>query len=198
MSGSVSAGTSLLNTLFGIATQTVSTTGQAALQALQSAEKNQTKDVKLTAQQPTVQHAVTAFTQGVNAAKSVTQLLANPAVMKVLLTANGMGDQVGYTALATKALTSNLSDPNSLANRLTDARWKTLAKTYNFAANGLSAIKNAKAIATVANGYAQVTWQKSRRLGDAWPDQGVGIQDKRLHDQVSRPNTWRLDNARRS
>ncbi len=62
--------------------------------------------------------------------------------MNVLLTANGMSDQIGYTALATKALTSNLSDPNSLANTLTDTRWKTLAETYNFHANGLSSIQN--------------------------------------------------------
>ena len=78
--------------------------------------------------------------------------------MNVLLTANGMSDQIGYTALATKALTSNLSDPHSLANSLTDTRWKTLATTYNFAAHGLSAIQAPAAIASVAAAYTKATW----------------------------------------
>jgi hypothetical protein len=56
-----------------------------------------------------VKAAVAGFTAAVNSAKSMTQLLANPAFMNVLMTANGMGDQIGYTALATKALT--LEDP---------------------------------------------------------------------------------------
>jgi hypothetical protein len=156
------AGDSLLNTLYGIGSQSTGSSGQTPVQALQSAEQNQTREVKLTAAQPTVQHAVTAFTQAVKGAKSVAQLLANPAVMKILLTANGMSDQVGYTALATKVLTSNLKDPKSLANSLTDTRWKTLAQTYDFAANGLKAIQDPKTLAAIANGYAQVTWQATQ------------------------------------
>jgi Protein of unknown function (DUF1217) len=76
-----------------------------------------------------------------------------------LLTAAGMTDQIGHTALATQALTSKLSDPQSLANRLTDTRWKTLAQQYNFATTGLKTIQNPAAITAVANGYAQATWQ---------------------------------------
>ena len=94
-----------------------------------SAEQNETQDIKATGAQPDVKMAIKQFTQAVNSAKSVAQLLANPAVMKVLLTANGMQDQIGYTALATKALTSDLTDPKSLANVLTDTRWKGLAKS---------------------------------------------------------------------
>jgi hypothetical protein len=128
---------------------------------LQSAEQNQTQDIKATAVQPQVKVAITAFTKAVQTASSVTQLLSNPAFMNVLLTANGMSDQIGYTALATKALTSNLNDPNSLANTLTDTRWKTLAQTYNFHAYGLSSIENSAAIASIANAYATATWQNN-------------------------------------
>ena len=136
--------------------------GVSPAQALQSAETNQTRQVAATAAEPQVQQAIKVFTQAVNSATSVTQLLSNPAVMGVLLTANNMQDQIGYTALATQALTSNLSDPNALANKLTDTRWLTLAKTYNFATNGLSAIQNPAAIASVANAYAQATWQTAQ------------------------------------
>jgi pyruvate/oxaloacetate carboxyltransferase len=155
------AGSSMLDTLYGIGTQSSGASGQDPVQALQSAEQNQTEDVKLTAAQPSVQTAITAFTKGVNSAKSVTQLLANPAVMNVLLTANNMSDQIGYTALATQALTSNLSNSNSLANTLTDTRWKTLAQTYNFHVNGLASIQNPTAIASIAKAYVTATWQNN-------------------------------------
>src|SRR3979490_926019 len=86
-------GSSLLDTIYGIGT---SSGGSAnPVQALQSAEQNQTQDVKVTAQQPMVQSTVAQFTKAVNSATSMTQLLANPAFMNVLLTANGMSDQIG-------------------------------------------------------------------------------------------------------
>jgi hypothetical protein len=157
-SASFGAGDSILDAIYGIGS---SSSTQDPVQALASAETNQTQDLKVTAAQPSVQLAITNFTQAVNSAKSVTQLLSNPTVMNVLLTANGMSDQIGYTALATQALTSNLSDPNSLANQLTDTRWKTLASTYNFAANGLSAFQNPAAIAAVAAAYTKATWMNN-------------------------------------
>jgi hypothetical protein len=159
--GTTGASASLLQTQYGIGSQPTNLAGQNPVEALESAEQNQTQDIKATAAQPTVQHAIAAFTTGVKAATSVTQLLNNPAVMQVLMTANGLADQLPYTALAQKALTSNLSDPNSLANTLTDTRWKTVAQTYNFATQGLSVIQNPSTVSTLANAYAEVTWRQS-------------------------------------
>jgi hypothetical protein len=156
------ASSSLLSTIYGTGTTSTNASAQNSVQALQSAEKTETQQVKATAAQPAVKAAIAAFTTAVNSAKSVKQLLSNPAVMNVLLTANGMSDQIGYTALATQALTSNLSDPNSLANTLTDTRWQTLARTYNFQANGLKAIQSPTVIASVASAYATATWQNSQ------------------------------------
>jgi hypothetical protein len=154
------AGSSLLDTIYGIGSS--STGGTDPVQALQSAEQNQTQDVKLTATQPMVNSAIAAFTQAVNSAKSTTQLLANPAFMNVLLTANGMSDQIGYTALATQALTSNLSDTNSLANQLTDTRWKTLAQNYDFSSTGFVSFQKTATIASIASAYATATWEASQ------------------------------------
>ena len=169
MSGSVNYLTSLFNASFGPVDPVLnaiygSGSGSATqnpVLALQSAEQNQTQDIKATAALPSVQNAIAAFRQAVGTATSVTQLLANPAVMNVLLTANGMSDQIGYTALATQALTSKLSDSGSLVNQLTDTRWKKLATTYNLAANGLAALQSPSAIASISQAYAQATWQKN-------------------------------------
>ncbi len=131
--------------------------------ALTSAEINQTKDIAATAKQPEVARDIATFTKAVGSAKSVTQLLANPTVMKVLLTANGLGSQVSYTALAQKALTSDLTNPKSVANQLktTNSAWVSAAQTYQFAAKGLSVVQSAKVISTITNAYAEVTWRNS-------------------------------------
>ena len=151
----------LLATLYGIGGQSVNSLGQNPVTALESAEQSQTQDIKMTAAQPAVARAISAFTAGVSSAKSVQQLLANPAVMQVLLTANGLADQIPYTALAQKALQSNLTDPASLANKLTDTRWKPVVQTYDFANSGLKTIQNPKVISTIANAYGEVTWRQS-------------------------------------
>ncbi len=152
---------SLLATLYGQGGQSVNAFGGNPVTALKSAELKQTQAIKATAAQPDVNRAVTAFTAGVNSAKTVKDLLANPAVMKVLLTANGLGNQVAYTALAQKTLQSDVTDPKSLVNRLTDTRWKPVAQTYDFANKGLSVIQDPKVISTLANAYAEVTWRQS-------------------------------------
>jgi hypothetical protein len=81
--------------------------------------------------------------------------------MQVLLTANGLANQIPYTALAQKTLQSDLSDPKSLANKLTDTRWKPVVQTYDFANSGLKVIQDPKVISTIANAFAEVTWRQS-------------------------------------
>lgn len=131
--------------------------------ALNSAEVNQTKDIAATAADPQVARDLATFTKAVSSATSVTQLLANPTVMKVLLTSNGLGDQVSFTALAQKALTSDLTNTNSVANQLktTNSSWLSAAQTYQFAAKGLSVIQSPSVLATITNAYAEVTWRTS-------------------------------------
>jgi hypothetical protein len=158
-----SADSALLNTLYGGGTTTSSgVSGQSPVQALLSAQQNEKAGVALTAEQPDVKTAIAAFTKAVSTAPSLTAALNNPAVLNVLLTANGMSDQIGNTALAVQVLTSNLSNPNALANVLTDTRWQTLAQTYNFSVNGLKVLQAPSTVAAITQGYAQMTWENNQ------------------------------------
>jgi len=159
-STSSSADANMLDALYGIG-GSAGASSQNPVTALQTAEANQTADIAATAAQPQVQRDVAAFTAAVNSATSVQQLLANPTVMQVLLTANGLGDQIPYPALAQQALLSDPSDSNALVNQLSDTRWKSVAQTYNFATQGLTVIQNSKTISTIANAYAEITWRNS-------------------------------------
>ncbi len=162
--GSSDATSGLLNALYG-GSSTVSglPSGTDPLTALTLAQKNETADVATEAKSATVARDIAAFQQGIANAKNITAALQNPNVLKVLLTANGLGDQVGFTALAQKALMSDPSDPKSLANQLskTNSAWLTAAQTYNFAHNGLAELQNPKVQAAITNGYAQTLWEQS-------------------------------------
>jgi hypothetical protein len=165
MSGGQTGSGGMLGSLYGFGGQTANGLGKNPVGVLLSAEQKQTQSISLTAAQPDVKRAMNAFVAGVGGAKTVQQMLANPAVMKVLLTANGLADQVPYTALAQKALQSNVNDHRSLANKLADTRWKPVVKTYDFANKGLSVIQDPKVINTITSAYAEVTWRQSLDAG---------------------------------
>ena len=149
----------ILNTIFNFTAAT--NTPAAALAALQSAETNETTDVAAVSQQPSVARDIARFTAAVTSATSVQSLLANPNFLKVLLTANGLADQIPYTALAQQALMSNPADSSSLANQLSNTSWASAATAYNFYANGLTNIQNPVTIASISNAYAETVWRQS-------------------------------------
>ena len=133
--------------------------GQAAtdpIAALKSAETNQAKNIATQEKDPSTSRDISHFLSVVAKAPDLATLLNDPTARKVFLTANGLGDQTDYVALATKALSSDPSKTGNLASTLSDPRWLGLAQTYNFAANGLSKLKDSTVLSTITSGYAQV------------------------------------------
>lgn len=138
-------------------TSTATTTGNPVLD-LTLAQQNETKAVAREARDPNVIRDLAAFTKAVHSAKDIASALANPNVLKVLLTANGLADQQKYPALVSKILLSNPKDPKSLVNRLSDTRWKTVVGTYQLATNGLAGLSNPTVQSQLASAYERVTW----------------------------------------
>ena len=153
---------SLLSTIYGSAA-TVTNTGAGALAALQNAETNQTKDIAAEAKQPQVAKDIAAFQSALATAKTPAQLLQNPAALKVLLTANGLGSQTAYPLLAQKVLLSDPTKSNSLVNQVnvTNSSWLPAVQTYQFATKGLAVLQDPKIQATLTSAYAEVAWRQS-------------------------------------
>lgn len=128
---------------------------------LEQVAANQAQQVALMAAQPHVQRDIAQFTQAVMTAQTPARLLANPTALKVLLTANGLGDQLGDTALATRVLLSDAARAESLVNQLEDPRWLSVNKTYAFATKGLEMLGHPEAVAEIAGGYAEALWRMS-------------------------------------
>lgn len=153
--------TSLLSTLYGNGTAAVPTSsGTDPGTALDNALKTEAKSVAAIAKQPQVARDLAAFRTAVAQAKTPSDLLSNPAALKVLLTANGLADQAAYPALAKKALLSNTAKPSSLASKLTNPQFLATAKTFDFANKGLANLKSPAVLDTITNGYAEVQWRR--------------------------------------
>jgi hypothetical protein len=67
---------------------------------------------------------------------SVDAFLANDRLFAYALTAYGLNPNVESKAAIREVLISDLTDPSSFANTLTDPRYRTLAAAFNFASDG--------------------------------------------------------------
>ena len=85
----------------------------------------------------------------------------------MLLTANGLSNYIGETALVQKLFMSDPSDPKSLVNQFGNAAWMNTVLSYNFAQNGLSELQNPQTVSSLTNGYAEMAWRNS--LNQATP-----------------------------
>lgn len=133
----------------------------APAEALRNAQAHKDRDVALVGRQPEVKRVTDAFAKAVAKAASPEALLRDPAALEVILTANGLGDQLGRNALAREALLSDTTKPDALANRLADTRWTRVAKLYDFARKGLDNIRKPGVAESLASGYAEVKWRQS-------------------------------------
>lgn len=137
--------------------------GANPITALHIAQRNMTQDIAATAAQPAVARDIAAFKQAVATATTPQQLLTNPTALKVLLTANGLGAEASYTALAQNVLMSNPTDPGALVNQVSSSNstWRSVVQTYQLATKGLTVLQNPSVQQAIANGYAEVMWRQS-------------------------------------
>jgi hypothetical protein len=131
------------------------------------AQQEQARGVAQEAKQPQVVNDITAFKTAVSNSKTIQDALANPAIQKVLLTANGLSSYIGETALVQKLFLSDASDPDSLVQKFSNAAWLNTVHNYNFAQNGLAELQDPKTIAALSNSYAEMQWRLS--LNQATP-----------------------------
>jgi hypothetical protein len=145
----------LLDAVFGNRNGQAQTSPAQAVAALRLADTNEARELTAKAREPGVARDLAAFERAVREARSVPDLLRNPAARRVLLTASGLGDQINNTALVDRALQSNPADANSLARRLssTNAAFLTATQTFQFATRGLGIIQQDDVLQSVRDSY---------------------------------------------
>jgi uncharacterized protein DUF1217 len=125
------------------------------------AQSQEATDVAQVEKQPVVENAISQFKTAVANAPDIQTALSNPAVQNVLLTANGLSNYIGETALVQKLFMSDPTDPNSLVNQFGNAEWLNTVQSYNFAQNGLSELQSPQTVSGLTDTYAEMEWRNS-------------------------------------
>ena len=104
---------------------------------------------------------------------SVDQLMSNSRLLKYAITAYGLNPDITSNTTIRAVLTSDLSDPNSLANTLTNSGYKALASAFNFNTDGSvnGTAQSASNIATTVYQYYNATGTSATPAAAAYKTQ---------------------------
>lgn len=103
---------------------------------LQLFTQNLPRSLATTAAKPDVARDTKYYQDNIDKVTSVDQFLNDHRLFSIAMQANGMGDMTFATAFMRKVLESDLSDPDSFANKLSDTRYVAFAKKFNFTTTG--------------------------------------------------------------
>lgn len=140
---------------YGGASGTATFSAANAHVALKQAEANEAKQLEQTAKDPAVQRDLARYERVVKEAETVDDVLDDPIARRVLLTANGLGDQADYVGLVKKAVMSDPFDKSSLAFRMSEINgaWLAFATKYNLQLYGVGKLKVSAAVEDVRKNY---------------------------------------------
>lgn len=120
--------------------------------------------------EPTVKSATAYYEANIVKVTSIEDFVGNYRVLSYALDAYGLGDQINAKALITQVLEGGVSNPKSLANTLSDSRWKAFATAFDFAGQGASSVSSSSAIKATTGDYVE------QQLESDQGGQDVGVQ----------------------
>ncbi len=131
----------------------------------------------LIAAEPQVARETEHFRQTIGQVTKAEDLVADYRLLSVALKAHGLEGDIGNRAFIRKVLESDLSDPKSLANRLSDSRYADLARSFGFG----ESIPTTRSDPTLAEriGAAHVQAEFEMRVGEADNDLRVALHAQR-------------------
>jgi hypothetical protein len=132
--------------------------------------QNLTRYQAMTAAEPAVKTATAYYEANIGKVTSIQDFVGNYRLLSYALDAYGLGDQINAKALITKVLEGGVSNPKSLANTLSDSRWKALAAAFDFAGRGASSVSSTSAVKTTTADYVEQQLESDQGAQD------VGVQ----------------------
>jgi hypothetical protein len=124
----------------------------------------------MTATEPAVKTATAYYEANIGSVTSIQDFVGNYRLLSYALDAYGLGDQINATALITKVLEGGVSNPNSLANTLSNSAWKAFATAFNFVGDGASSAASPNAVQTTTSDYVE------QQLESDQGAQNVGVE----------------------
>ena len=132
--------------------------------------QNLTRYQAMTAAEPGVKSATAYYEANIGKVTSIQDLVDNYRLLSYALNAYGLGDQVNAKALITKVLEGGVSNPKSLANTLSDSRWKAFAAAFDFVGQSASSVSSTSAVKTTTADYVEQQLESDQGAQD------IGVQ----------------------
>lgn len=148
---------------------------------------------KLIANQPQVSREVNHFKENIGKIKSVEQLMENPRVYNFAMRAYGLDDIAYAKGLMRKVLEGGVGEPNALANRMNDPRYREFASDFDFAGKGEEATSGAEFAQKIADKYLRQTME----LEESGKNDGarLALYFERKADEIDSPRDILADKA---
>ena len=124
----------------------------------------------MTAAEPGVKSASAYYQANIGKVTSIQDFVGNYRLLSYALDAYGLGDQINAKALIAKVLEGGVTNPKSLANTLSDSRWKAFAAAFDFVGLGASFISSTSAVKTTTADYVEQQLESDQGAQD------VGVQ----------------------
>ena len=145
--------------------------------------KDYTKSLANAAAAPTVQKQTAYFQANIGKVKTVNDLLNNSKLYNYVMTAFGLSDMTYAKGLIRKVLTSGVSNSRSVANTLSDPRYKALATVFNFAANGAATTSSTSLQQTTIAKFGEQTLETN--VGKTSPGAQMALYFQRMAPNIT-------------
>lgn len=123
--------------------------------------RDMTTSLARTAKEPQVALESAYYMKKIGDVKSIDDFLKDTRLFKFAMSAFGLEDMAYAKGFVRKILTDGVADPKSLANRLTDSRFKALATTFNFERDGAATTSSVATRQGVVDRYVQQNMEVS-------------------------------------
>ena len=127
----------------------------STLASYQLIAKNLPKWQAVEQAKPEVATATKYYQQNIGSVKSIDDLLKNDRLFDYAMSAFGLSDMSYAKGMMRKVLEGGVKDTSSLANKMTDPRFKAFATAFDFAGKGAAAATSKTATADVVAKYVQ-------------------------------------------
>jgi hypothetical protein len=161
IAGAATNNASIALTLMGGSVSSSSGPTMSALAGYQPYVANENQKIATYSQQSSVQQAVSYYEANIGKIKSVQQLVQDPKLFNVVLTAFGLQSESNAPALIQQVIESDTTQQSSLANTLLDPRYQQLAKEFDYAQAGLANFADPSVISDVVNRYLTNAYEYS-------------------------------------
>ena len=130
-----------------------------------------------------VKREIDYFKTAIAKVTSADDLVKDYRLFRFVLSAYGLDSQIDAKAFMKKVLAQDPNDTDSLSNKLTDSRYQTIAKAFNFYNVGNANVKKASFIDGLVDKYVTSEFEKSTEQNN--PGVRLALYFKRMAPSVT-------------